>query len=367
MSSSLSPNCVENPGSCNPRQTIHAEANGSLTIIDVLYGNVAVTEPVILDLLQDASLQRLHGVHQHGITPIINVNKVNPSVSRFEHSLGAMLLVRRLAPDDTAQQVAALLHDVSHTALSHVADYAFGYVIHEVEKEQYVETTAIPEILSRYGYDWKHITSEVPGVWSLLEQPSPLLCADRLDYGLRDMVAFGIIPPATARTIVQQFAVHDERIVCTDVSLARELARGYMCCDSLAWANPRHSGLYRFAGDAIRLALSHGVIKKDDLWIGTDKEFWDKILHCGIPEIDDKTRYVNEHTTYEMVSSSKEGELVLKLSLKLRTIDPEILIKQDGINVARHLTEMDTNFKKERQDYITTMSKPIYLRVSPSG
>lgn len=357
-------NCVNNKVHFRPRQKVTFTPDGSLTIIDALYGSVNITDSVILSLVRDASLQRLHGIHQHGITPIINVNRADPPVTRFEHSLGAMVLVRSLAPEDIPQQCAALIHDISHTVLSHVADVAFGYVIHEVEKEQYVETTAVPQILAKFGYDWRHITSEEPGVWTLLEQPAPLLCADRLDYGLRDMLAFDVLSPQAVRAIVQQFIAYDGRIMCTDAARARELARGYMQCDMLAWANPHHAGLYKFAGDAIRLALAHGVIRKDELWVGTDLEFWNKILNCGIKEIDEKTKYVNEHTTFRLVQSVKDGELVLELKLKIRTIDPEILVRQHDESKIQRLSELDLEFAKERQDYIDSKSKPIYLAVS---
>jgi HD superfamily phosphohydrolase len=358
------PNCVENESPFRPRQIIEFTSPNTIKVTDALYGTITITDPVLLALIQDASFRRLRGIHQHGITPIINVNKVQPPMCRFEHSLGAMLLVRSLAPHDMAQQCAALIHDISHTVLSHVTDYAFGYIIHEVEKEQYVETTAIPQILGQFGYDWKYITSEEPGVWTVLEQPAPLLCADRVDYGLRDIVAFDVLPRQTVRAIVEQFIAYDGRIMCTDVNLARDLARGYMQCDMLAWANPHHSGLYNFAGDAIRLALAHEVIRKDELWLGTDAEFWDKIMNCGIKEIDEKTRYVNEFTTFKMVSSPKDGEIVQELTLKIRTIDPEILVRQDDKVKVQRLTELDEEFAKERQDYINSKSKPIYLAVS---
>ena len=273
-----------------------------------------------------------------------------------------MLLVRTLAPDDHGQQYAALLHDISHTVLSHVTDYAFGYVIHEVEKDDYVATTSIPSILAKFHYNWKDIMNEE--LWPLLEQPAPLLCADRLDYGLRDMVAFGVLSTAKVRAIVEQFVVHESRIMCSDVNLARDLARGYMRCDVLAWANPHHSGLYRFAGDAIRLAIAHGVIRKEELWVGTDAQFWDKILNCGIKEIDEKTQYVNEYTKFTMVSSLKEGELVVELTLKIRTIDPEVLAYDGNKSKVHRLSELDKEFAKDRQDYIDRRSKPIYLAIS---
>ena len=358
----MAPNSVEKEFPFRPRQSVAITTSTSMTITDALYGTMTITDPVIIALIRDDSFQRLKGIHQHGITPVVNVNKVNPPVCRFEHSIGAMLLVRTLAPEDHGQQYAALLHDISHTVLSHVTDYAFGYVIHEVEKDDYVATTSIPNILTNFDYNWKDITNEE--LWPLLEQDAPLLCADRLDYGLRDMIAFGVVPATMVRAIVEQFVVHDSRIMCSDVDLAEVLARGYMRCDMLAWANPHHSGLYKFAGDAIRLAIAHGVIRKDELWIGTDAQFWDKILNCGIKEIDEKTQYVNAHTKFTMVSSLKDGDLVLELKLKVRTIDPEVLVRKGDTFKVQRLSELDKDYAKERQDYIDSKSKPIYLAVS---
>lgn len=269
-------------------------------------------------------------------------------------------------PEDLDQQCAALLHDISHTVLSHVTDVAFGYVIHEVEKEDYVQTTRIPEILGKFEMDWKYIISEEQGVWTLLEQPAPLLCADRLDYGLRDMCAFDIVPATVVRQIVQQFVVHEKRIMCSDVELAGVLARGYMRCDQLAWANPHHSGLYKFAGDAIRLALQHGVIKKSELWQGTDEEFWNKIVNCGIKDIDEKTRYVNDYTNYEVVprKTRVNGDNVLELTLKVRTIDPEIVIRGEKGPQIKRLSQVDGVYKREREEYLESKREAILLKVS---
>ena len=35
-------------------------------------------------------------------------------------------------------QASALLHDVAHTALSHVMDFVYGYVVHEADKMEYM-------------------------------------------------------------------------------------------------------------------------------------------------------------------------------------------------------------------------------------
>jgi HD superfamily phosphohydrolase len=78
---------------------------------DELYGRVEITEPVLLDLIASEAMQRTKGISQHGITALLGIT---PPFSRFDHSLGAMLLVRHLGAS-VKEQIAALLHDISHT------------------------------------------------------------------------------------------------------------------------------------------------------------------------------------------------------------------------------------------------------------
>lgn len=146
---------------------------------------VEITEPVLLDLMASDAMQRTKGVSQHGITALLGIT---PPFSRFDHSVGAMLLVRRLG-GAVEEQIAALLHDISHTAFSHVIDFVFddhsGQSYHEEKKEEVVANSDIPAILSRHGKDWRAFMNEDD--FFILEQPSPALCADRLDYFLRDL------------------------------------------------------------------------------------------------------------------------------------------------------------------------------------
>ena len=101
-----------------------------------------------------------------------------------------MLLIRQLG--GLQEQVAGLLHDVSHTAFSHVVD-----VVLENEAEDYheaifmdvIKQSSIPAILEKYGYEVENILDT--SRWSLLEQSAPALCADRIDYTLRDRYFYG--------------------------------------------------------------------------------------------------------------------------------------------------------------------------------
>lgn len=92
---------------------------------DLVYGEAEITEPAILELVNCPALQRLKGIDQAGYRPLWV--KPDTAVSEYEasrlaHSLGVYLLLRQYqAPLE--EQIAGLIHDVSHSAFSHCIEY----------------------------------------------------------------------------------------------------------------------------------------------------------------------------------------------------------------------------------------------------
>lgn len=116
-----------------------------------------------------------------------------------------------------------LLHDVSHTALSHVVDNIFdGRVVHEEDKWVFLGMTDIPDILTRYGFDPNRICNE--DNFTLLERDAPKLCADRCDYGVRDAHAFGLLSLTQGQQVINAFVAYEGEIVMRDVHSARMFA-----------------------------------------------------------------------------------------------------------------------------------------------
>ena len=80
---------------------------------------------------------------------------VTRATTRYEHSVGVMLLVRRFGAS-LDEQIAALLHDVSHTAFSHVIDYVFNdhdhQSYHEEKKEQFISGSDIARGIGRFRF-----------------------------------------------------------------------------------------------------------------------------------------------------------------------------------------------------------------------
>ena len=157
---------------------------------DRVYGRISVEDAGILDLIGCPTFQRLKGVMQAGPSALAFPFK---DVTRFEHSLGVFVLLRRLrAP--RREQVAGLLHDISHTAFSHAVDFVFTSQEqdhHEHLKPLMLDRPDLARALARLGYSPRDFYDD--SIYPLLEQPIPLLCADRLDYFLRDGLACGVV------------------------------------------------------------------------------------------------------------------------------------------------------------------------------
>ncbi|EER25392.1 conserved hypothetical protein [Coccidioides posadasii C735 delta SOWgp] len=305
-------------------QTFTFPAPEQIFIHDALYGGHLITEPILVELLQSPSLLRLHGVSQHGVTGLFGLT---PRVTRLEHSVGAFLLVRKVGAR-VEEQVSALLHDVSHTVLSHVVDWAFSTPgqesFHEVHKKRYIKTTELPEILTKHGFgNLKPLDEEL---YPLVEKPAPRLCADRLDYALRDAAAFGKMDIADVRRVFASLkAVPNatdpaRQLVLEDSQLALSFARAYVACDRDVWANAAHIDMDQRTGLLIGDVIQRGAVKEESLWNLSDKDFWELLRGIANPdELEMMKRLESE-------GIPKKADSGLPRGAKIRTLDPDIYL-----------------------------------------
>jgi hypothetical protein len=308
---------------------------------DPIYGPAEISEPALLDLLETRALQRLNGILQHGISGLVGVT--NPT-TRLEHSIGTMLLVRRLG-GTLEEQIAALVHDVSHTAFSHVIDYVYdqrdSQTYHEQNKERYVANTDLPCTLARHGYDWQEVIDE--DRYPILEQPGPALCADRLDYFFRDSVPLGLATAKQIQQAIEHLTVRDRRIAADNTETARFLAYNFIAADDLSWSNFQEVGLYELTAQAIKAGLQAGVIAELDFWT-TDAELWDKLagsddggVHRWLPMVSADTRFTWDETHANWW-----------VSTKIRTLDPGVTLNGRVLP----LSALDPEFAEYRQVYL---------------
>jgi HD superfamily phosphohydrolase len=319
---------------------------------DAIYGQQPIDEPILLDLLRSSALKRLTSVLQHGITAVLGITV---PITRFQHSVGAMLLVRRVG-GGLREQVAALLHDVSHTAFSHVIDHVFHdqgtQSYHERQKEWWIKRTDIPAVLKRHDLDWHDFLDDE--AFPLLEQPLPRLCADRLDYFLRDGSGMGVITGEGVGAILDHVVVRDDRMAMDDVATARLLGERFMAADDGSWSNPHELVLYELAARAIRAALERHVLTEEDLW-GTDAAMWGRLKHCDDPEV---SRWVRLTARQPEFVTDLETPTI-RIRPKVRAIDPDVVT----VHGLRPLSQIDAEFARKRDEYVRHKTQGLSVRL----
>jgi hypothetical protein len=281
---------------------------------DRVYGEVAVDDPRALALIGCPTFQRLKGVKQAGPSAFAFPFK---TVTRYEHSLGVYLLLGRLGAGER-ERVAGLLHDISHTAFSHAVDFVFSSQEqdhHEELKPVFLERPDVVAALAELGYSPRDFFDD--SVYPLLERPLPWLCADRLDYFLRDSLACGVSEPAFAGRLLAHLEVTDGTIVVTDRAIAAEAAALFEVMNRDWWASPTEAYIYNEFADALREGFRLGALRKADLY-GDDAHVLARLRAAGSRLIEGKLDHITDFRPERMAG------FVPRVAPKTRWLDPPV-------------------------------------------
>ncbi len=169
---------------------------------DPIHGYIKIPQPE-LDIVNHPLFQRLRNIKQLGLTYYVFHGAEH---TRFGHSLGTMditnSILRVLGIDDNEIKnkisLAALLHDIGHSPLSHALEPCINGG-HEEYTKNILRNTSIKDVLMDYGYSLRDI-EEIIGYILGHHIKFPLgaqiihseLDADRLDYLLRDSIFCGV-------------------------------------------------------------------------------------------------------------------------------------------------------------------------------
>lgn len=310
-----------------------------LTINDPIYGSETITEPVLLDIITSHTLQRLKGISQLGLPHELHFLK---TFSRYDHSLGTLIVTRRL-DGDLRQQIKAVTHDVSHTPFSHLIDWVRGSQDRDDYQDsihaQFLRESDIAGILTRYSFDVEEFTTDHG--FPIVEQDAPRICADRVDYALREMLISGFAPNIVP-ICVEGLTTFEGRIVFKDSRAARLFGWGYRELHIGDWGARESLGRFMLFARLLKDALNDQVIewsdfKEDDNFVMNklrargDKRLITRLKALGRP--------LDENPELELI----KGESVKK---KYRYVDPEFLA---GGRLVK-LTEVNGQYAKTLEE-----------------
>jgi HD superfamily phosphohydrolase len=324
-----------------------------MTLDDPIFGTFEITEQVIVDLLRDPTVQRAARIMQGGpYVPIMGWK----DFSRLDHCIGTMLLVRHLG-GSIEEQIAALLHDISHTAFSHVVDFVFSHSqtqnYHELIKDTLVSQSAIPEILSRYGFSSDYICDDAN--FTLLERPSPALCADRLDYALRAYVYYGG-DRARAYALFNSLTVCDNEIFFKSVESAIDFAYLFLDFSHHTMAGVLNMASYHILADVLRHALDTHLLTEQELLL-SDDEVLSKVSLSTDPYISSRLALLSPGL---IARSVKDSDMYhYRVITKKRWVRPQAYVEKNLIDSF----VVDKRLSEKYREYFSWVEHPFYIYV----
>lgn len=307
--------------------------------IDRAYGKVEINEPVILDLINSPFIQRLKYIDQAGF---IEPYFPGRTFYRFEHSVGVYLLLKKYNAS-IEEQIAGLIHDVSHSVFSHCIDYILSAGSETEHNHQdnifvnFVKETDIPQILEKYSFDINKILDD--NNFPLKEKTLPDLCADRIDYALRTALVFEEKTFEEIQELLKSLSTEKNNWVFNDLNSAKDFANLFLKLNTDYFAGMESALMFRTVGDCIKYTIEQGYVSEKDLYT-TDKEILTKIE--GFINKDQKLKLLWDRMNNKIKTKNDPNNYDSQVLCKSRVINP---LFKEGEQIKR-LSEKELNWKK---------------------
>lgn len=328
-------------------------------IIDSLYGRDEIDDPVLITLIKSPMMERIKKIRQYGVAHYVTPL---PEFTRFEHCVRVMLLTRRFG-GSLGEQIAALLHDVSHTVFSHVADYVFkagdGKTSYQDDMhEWFVEKTGINALLAPYGFAGI-CSDEHKHHFRILEQELPDLCTDRIDYVCYGGFIENRLTQDEVNTIIGDLRFEDGHWFFISERAGLLYASAALSLTEHTFASRQNFFTYRQAAKALKRALEINLITRDELFFSVDDDIWQKLGASDdliIRQAVDAVIHCDEHC---VAGSPKEHDMFV--IGKFRGVNPWIKTA-DGF---ARLTEINDEYAREYMRVKELVAAGCYMKHRP--
>ncbi len=306
--------------------------------LDRVYGKVEITEPVILDLINSPSLQRLKNIDQSGyFEPYFP----GTAYSRFEHSLGVYALLSKYDAS-LEERIAGLIYDASHTVFSHCIDYAFGSgKIQDFQDntfQNFIRNSDIPHILSKYAIDPEFIIDDAN--FPLKEKNLPDLCADRIDNVFRNGIVFNKIVASQIQHLLTNLKTKGKEWAFRNLVSTRQFTDLAYVLNNEYISGINAAVMLQTTGDYLKYAFDKNYISKDDFYL-TDEEVLRIINQRLDGDIDLKKLWSRMNNTSGFENNPENYDV--QVFCKSRVIDPLFESESGGL---KRLSDVYPEWKK---------------------
>lgn len=311
--------------------------------LNTLYGDFKIEEPVLKELLENKYMLRLKDIKQYGGFSIFI--KPEESYDRYEHSVGVFVLLRKYGAP-LQEQVAGLLHDVSHTVFSHLGDRVFNHLkddasFQDENHEYFLKRAGLDKVLEKYNYTIADIHHKKNKSFTCLEKDLPDINADRLEYNLNGGLRENLITKFDLQEILNDLNFVNGVWYFTSQSIARKFANISLYLQLKVWATSQAMLTEELFAKVLRRALDIDYLSLDEVFFGIDKIIWEKLNLAKDEEIQNLLKQAKSIKDYFEVVENNQDDFILKRSFK--GIDPLVKIEDNFVR----LSDLDSEFKNE--------------------
>jgi|TARA_B110000263_G_scaffold249489_1_gene267237 HD superfamily phosphohydrolase len=263
-------------------------------------------------LVDTPAYQRLRWIKQLG-----PINLVYPGANhtRHEHSMGTCHVVGKMADsiglnsyDKQLVSVAGLLHDLGHTAFSHLGDEIDGVEDHVIRTTNIISNTELSDIISNEGLNPNEVNQIIRGNHKLDSLVSGDLDGDRLDYLVRDAHYTGVSTGVDMGRLITTMSMHDSNLVIKEKGLpaveALLTARSTMY--QTVYFHSFARGAQLMLARAANYAISSGKFSINDFVTFTDHKFLSELNEAGSLSSKLCSNFENRKIVKRAVSITKE-------------------------------------------------------------
>jgi uncharacterized protein len=340
-------------------------------LIETEYGDVQLNKEVQLDkilieIIEHPAFTRMYGIHQYGTTHYVTEQleespykgNIQQNYTRWEHSLGVFVLLRRYNAHPL-EQIAGLLHDISHTGFSHVGDFLFKSqtdssqtAFQDTTQKSFLEKSGIRNILEKNGINLESVLIDK---FKNLKQAAPEICADNLEYTLKGGLLAGYLSLQEIQFILKNLTLNQNlnRWAFLDELAAFKFGMASLTISEKNSGSVWNAVLYTITAKIINRAFNMGILSsenfltttnslKDDNIFNTLKDCTESKIHAYMGCLS------NFKKVYDVLEFQQNDSIPVQT--KFRGTNPWILKNNDY----KKLTDINNNFQ---QAYSTIKTK----------
>ncbi len=312
-----------------------------MKIYDIIWGKVEIKDKDISRIIKHSSIQRLKQIWISTYGYLFNLIR---NSTRYDHSVGVYLLLKKFGASKN-EQIAGLVHDVSHTAFSHLSTYAMlgkysGDEFHDMIQDKFIKESGLSDLLKKLGFRSEIIEDKEK--FKLLENNLPDICADRIDYAIRDGLHLQILSRQQADKIINGLVVYKGEFIFNNIDSAFIYSFNFYLLNLMFYGSASEAHFNNDFGGLIKFAIKRGVLKEKD-WFTNDVYVVDLLKKSKDTKIQ---KWLGKYNNRMIVYEDRQNPDVI-FPKKIRIVDPKILI---GKNLKR-LTQVSLAYKKLVDDY----------------